>query len=167
MEQRAVGVVAIIVKKRASGAPEVNEVLTEFGDIILGTDGTAPRGAGAEHHHPHRGRHHGPDRGAHRKARDDPRRHGQIHTGKGLKENSRHGSQQLSTPATGKAWKDTVIRQDEIDRYLIDGKDFIDDALIEALLAARRNPIARRVGAIISKSAKPSRRSCRRRPRHC
>lgn len=39
MEQRAVGVVAIIVKKRATGAPEVNEVLTAFGDIILGRMG--------------------------------------------------------------------------------------------------------------------------------
>ena len=39
MDQRAVGVVAIIVKKRATGAPEVNAVLTEFGDIILGRMG--------------------------------------------------------------------------------------------------------------------------------
>jgi putative iron-only hydrogenase system regulator len=39
MEQRAVGVVAIIVKKRAARAPDVNGVLTEFGDIILGRMG--------------------------------------------------------------------------------------------------------------------------------
>ncbi|HEY9594166.1 MAG TPA: TM1266 family iron-only hydrogenase system putative regulator [Spirochaetia bacterium] len=39
MEQRAVGVVAIIVKKRAARAPEVNDVLTEFGDIIVGRMG--------------------------------------------------------------------------------------------------------------------------------
>ena len=39
MEQRAVGVIAIIVKKRAAGAPEVNEVLTEYGDIIVGRMG--------------------------------------------------------------------------------------------------------------------------------
>ncbi len=39
MEQRAVGVVAIIVKKRAARAPEVNEILTEFGDIIVGRMG--------------------------------------------------------------------------------------------------------------------------------
>ncbi|HVP18987.1 MAG TPA: TM1266 family iron-only hydrogenase system putative regulator [Spirochaetia bacterium] len=39
MDQRAVGVVAIIVKKRAKGAPEVNAVLTEFGDIIVGRMG--------------------------------------------------------------------------------------------------------------------------------
>jgi len=36
MDQRAVGVVAIIVKRRANSAPEVNAVLTEFGEIILG-----------------------------------------------------------------------------------------------------------------------------------
>jgi putative iron-only hydrogenase system regulator len=39
MEQRAVGVVAIIVKQRATGAPEVNEVLTQFGEIVLGRMG--------------------------------------------------------------------------------------------------------------------------------
>ena len=39
MDQRAVGVVAIIVKQRAAGAPGVNQVLTEFGDIILGRMG--------------------------------------------------------------------------------------------------------------------------------
>jgi putative iron-only hydrogenase system regulator len=39
MEQRAVGVVAVIVKKRVTGAPGVNEVLTEFGQIILGRMG--------------------------------------------------------------------------------------------------------------------------------
>ncbi len=39
MDQRAVGVVAIIVKKRTTGAPEVNNVLTEFGDIIRGRMG--------------------------------------------------------------------------------------------------------------------------------
>jgi putative iron-only hydrogenase system regulator len=39
MEQHAVGVVAIIVKKRKTVAAEVNEVLTRFGDIILGRMG--------------------------------------------------------------------------------------------------------------------------------
>jgi len=39
MLQRAVGVVAIIVKKRAAAAPEVNRVLTDFGDIVLGRMG--------------------------------------------------------------------------------------------------------------------------------
>jgi putative iron-only hydrogenase system regulator len=39
MEQRAVGVVAIIVKKRSTGAPDVNGALTEFGDIIVGRMG--------------------------------------------------------------------------------------------------------------------------------
>jgi len=39
MDQRAVGVIAIIVKQRSTGAPEVNQVLTEFGGIILGRMG--------------------------------------------------------------------------------------------------------------------------------
>ena len=39
MDQRAVGVIAVIVKKRSTGAPEVNAVLSEFGDIILGRMG--------------------------------------------------------------------------------------------------------------------------------
>ena len=39
MNNRAVGVVAIIVKKRTAAAPEVNRVLTEFGDIVLGRMG--------------------------------------------------------------------------------------------------------------------------------
>jgi len=39
MEQRAVGVVAVIVKKRTTGAPGVNDVLTEFGEVILGRMG--------------------------------------------------------------------------------------------------------------------------------
>jgi len=39
MQQRAVGVVAIIVKKRTAAAPEAHRVLTEFGEIILGRMG--------------------------------------------------------------------------------------------------------------------------------
>jgi 2-iminoacetate synthase len=57
-------------------------------------------------------------------------------------------------PRAEKAWKDTVIRQDEIDRYLIDGRDFIDDTLIERLLAGAEEPDARRVGEIIRKAEK-------------
>ncbi len=44
MQQRAVGVVAIIVKKRTAAAPEVNRVLTEFGEIILGRMGLPSAG---------------------------------------------------------------------------------------------------------------------------
>ena len=36
MDQRAVGVIAIIIKNRQPGAREVNEALTRFGDIIVG-----------------------------------------------------------------------------------------------------------------------------------
>jgi putative iron-only hydrogenase system regulator len=39
MDQHAVGVVAIIVKDRSTGAHEVNESLTRFGDIIIGRMG--------------------------------------------------------------------------------------------------------------------------------
>lgn len=37
-------------------------------------------------------------------------------------------------------WAKSVIRQDEIDRYLVDGKDYVDDALIESLLADQAEP---------------------------
>ena len=49
-------------------------------------------------------------------------------------------------------WKDTVIRQDEIDRYLIDGRDFIDDGLIESLMEGNANPDPGRIRGIIDKA---------------
>jgi putative iron-only hydrogenase system regulator len=39
MEERMVGVIAIIVKERDEAAPEVNEVLTHFGAIVIGRMG--------------------------------------------------------------------------------------------------------------------------------
>ena len=39
MEKHSVGVIAIIIKKRAATAPRVNEVLTQFGSIIVGRMG--------------------------------------------------------------------------------------------------------------------------------
>ncbi|RFU93877.1 CopG family transcriptional regulator [Sphaerochaeta halotolerans] len=36
MESRSVGVIAIIVKERNTAAQEVNEVLSQYGSIILG-----------------------------------------------------------------------------------------------------------------------------------
>jgi putative iron-only hydrogenase system regulator len=39
MEERMVGVIAIIVKERDEAAPEVNEVLTHFGTIVIGRMG--------------------------------------------------------------------------------------------------------------------------------
>ncbi len=39
MENRAVGVIAIIIKERSSSASLVNEALTKFGDIVIGRMG--------------------------------------------------------------------------------------------------------------------------------
>ena len=39
MAKHSVGVVAILVKKRAETAPHVNDILTQFGDIIVGRMG--------------------------------------------------------------------------------------------------------------------------------
>jgi 2-iminoacetate synthase len=59
----------------------------------------------------------------------------------------------MSTIATQELrWKDTVIRQDEIERYRHGGRDFIDDTLIEDLLVRGRNPEPARVRAIIAKA---------------
>jgi len=49
-------------------------------------------------------------------------------------------------------WQKGLIRQDEIDRYLVDGKDFIDDDAIEAEIARERGASADRVRAIIKKA---------------
>lgn len=39
MENRAVGVIAIIIKERSASASLVNEVLTKFGNIVIGRMG--------------------------------------------------------------------------------------------------------------------------------
>ena len=49
-------------------------------------------------------------------------------------------------------WQKNLIKQDEIDRYLIDGKDFIDDDAIEADLAKNRAASPERVRAILKKA---------------
>ena len=49
-------------------------------------------------------------------------------------------------------WQKNLIKQDEIDRYLIDGKDFIDDDAIEADLAKNRQASPERVRAILKKA---------------
>ncbi len=51
-----------------------------------------------------------------------------------------------------KSWTTSVIKRDEIERYYYDGKDFIDDELIERLLARESRPDAARVRAIIDKA---------------
>ena len=86
MDQRAVGVVAIIVKQRAAGAPGVNQVLTEFGDIVLGRMGLPYPARGPEHHHADRGCDDRPDRGAHGTPGNPRRRDGQVDPGQDLKE---------------------------------------------------------------------------------
>ena len=54
--------------------------------------------------------------------------------------------------ALGESWKDKVIRPDEIDRYLVDGHDFIDDELIDRQLERNARPDPARVRDIIAKS---------------
>ncbi len=51
-------------------------------------------------------------------------------------------------------WIETVVKQDEIDKYLIDGEDFINDELIEEQLKKAKNPSKQRVKKIIEKSKK-------------
>jgi len=56
------------------------------------------------------------------------------------------------TSKTENAWMEQVIRPDEIEPYLIKGRDFIDDDLIHSQLEAARNPEPARVRDIIAKS---------------
>ncbi len=49
-------------------------------------------------------------------------------------------------------WQKNYIKQDEIDRYLIGGKDFIDDAAIERSIEANANATPERIRAIIKKA---------------
>lgn len=49
-------------------------------------------------------------------------------------------------------WKARIIRNDEIDRYLRDGKDFIDDGLLHARLEANAQPDAARIRDILEKA---------------
>ncbi|HDP67398.1 MAG TPA: [FeFe] hydrogenase H-cluster radical SAM maturase HydG [Candidatus Marinimicrobia bacterium] len=49
-------------------------------------------------------------------------------------------------------WVKQVIKTDEIDKYLIDGKDFIDEEVIKNELSVHRNPDKQQVRDIIAKS---------------
>ncbi len=49
-------------------------------------------------------------------------------------------------------WKRNLIRQDEIDRYLVDGKDFIDDTAIESEIERGKGASPERIRAIIKKA---------------
>ncbi|MGO8693141.1 MAG: [FeFe] hydrogenase H-cluster radical SAM maturase HydG [Rectinemataceae bacterium] len=59
----------------------------------------------------------------------------------------------LDSGSNGQSWKDRVVRQDEIDKYLVNGKDFIDDALIKAQLARNTEPEPARIREILAKAA--------------
>lgn len=51
-----------------------------------------------------------------------------------------------------KQWTSSVIKQDEIDKYLINGKDFIDDELIKKQILENRNSEKSRIRDILAKS---------------
>lgn len=51
-----------------------------------------------------------------------------------------------------RSWADRVVKQEEIDRYLINGRDFIDGEGIERRLENNKKPEAARVREIIQKS---------------
>ncbi|RFU93876.1 [FeFe] hydrogenase H-cluster radical SAM maturase HydG [Sphaerochaeta halotolerans] len=56
------------------------------------------------------------------------------------------------TPQSIRAWKEQLIHQDEIDRYLVDGKDFIDEEQINAALEKNRHSDPSRIREIIAKA---------------
>lgn len=51
-----------------------------------------------------------------------------------------------------KKWIDTVVKQDEIDRYLNNGRDFVDEELIWNQLDKQMNPPDTRIREIVAKS---------------
>lgn len=54
--------------------------------------------------------------------------------------------------ATVKDWAAAVIKQAEIDKYLVDGKDFIDEGKIFEEIEKGKNPDKQRVRDILQKS---------------
>ena len=58
----------------------------------------------------------------------------------------------LSQPVIDESWQQRKIRPDEINRYMKGGRDFIDDAAINATLAANRNPDPQWIREIIAKA---------------
>ena len=49
-------------------------------------------------------------------------------------------------------WTKKVIKPDEIEKYLIEGKDFIDETVITSQLKSAANPDKSRVREILAKS---------------
>src|SRR6056297_1805103 len=54
--------------------------------------------------------------------------------------------------ASERSWMDEVVREEEIEPWLDNGRDFIDEELIWRELAAQSDPSPSRVGEIIAKS---------------
>jgi 2-iminoacetate synthase len=50
------------------------------------------------------------------------------------------------------SWIDSVIKPGEIDRYLVDGRDFVDEELIFSELERQKNPDPARIRDIVDKS---------------
>ncbi len=59
---------------------------------------------------------------------------------------------QSSYDQTEKTWVKRVVKEDEINRFLIDGKDFIDDAKIMDQISRNKFPESSRIRDIIKKS---------------
>jgi len=53
---------------------------------------------------------------------------------------------------TASKWMDSVIKEEEITRYLEAGRDFIDDVEIENLIEENRNPDPKKIRDILDQS---------------
>ncbi len=60
-------------------------------------------------------------------------------------------------PENEERWIDSVVREEEVDRYLKNGRDFVDEELIWKELEANRKPSDSRLREIIAKSLELSR----------
>jgi len=58
----------------------------------------------------------------------------------------------MGLTGTERRWIDSVVRQDEIDRYLRDGRDFVDEGLIWDELERNGDPADSRIREIMAKS---------------
>ncbi len=54
--------------------------------------------------------------------------------------------------SSDRKWVDSVVLQDEIDRYLVNGRDFVDEELIWDQLEKQRNPSDSEIREIIARS---------------
>ncbi|MDK2897684.1 MAG: 2-iminoacetate synthase [Candidatus Atribacteria bacterium] len=58
----------------------------------------------------------------------------------------------VQEPKKVKKWMENIVKEEEIEKYLENGRDFIDDTQIESLLAETKNPEPQKVRDIIDKS---------------